>query len=663
MRQILVEHSSALVGYAVLRANFNASAPSYIDNFRGFVLGVLAERQPKHLTRNVIASSIQEVFGIDIPDLVVDKIVKRTRHTKLIDADGDGYFLTARGSERAPAVRVLRDKYVRQQKELEDRFRAYIAAEFPEHKELLDAAAAEELASYLERHAVPLIANASKGRALPTVVSGDSGIGFEFGISKFVAHLADRDSIGFGYLEEAAKGAILASVVSLDTSSFSNSLSTLSVYIDTPVLIDLLGFGGPVAMRATEQLLELLQRQGAKAFVLAHSLRELDGVLDRAGQYAKVNNTRAALPIDLHFQDQGWSAADIELARLNVAGSLDARQIETIDKPGDYHAYGLDEAALDSALQEAVHYKSDKTRRFDVESLSAIHRLRKGSSRGSLDRCVAVLLTDNIELVRASEHVDERHEWPLAMTDSALAGILWARSPTMSVDLPRQMVLASAYAGMQPDPRLWSRYVDEVDTLESRGTVSPDEAILLRSTTAGRDALMEETLGLAAKSVSPVDVLRRIQEEISEPVRAEAKKANVLAASATQSGDERAAALTAELESVATEQVRLERERGDIDTAIETRGRRSARVRIKVALWILVALLVGASSLRLFPPTWLKDVPEWVSWLIGILTFLTVALAIIDSVGRGTVAKWLEPLELWLADRLIRKRRKQLGLI
>ena len=198
--------------------------------------------------------------------------------------------------------------------------------------------------------------------------------------------------------------------------------------------------------------------------------------------------------------------------------------------------------------------------------------------------------------------------------------------------------------------------------------MSSDEAILLRSTSAGRDALMEETLGVRVKSVSPVDVLRRMKDEIAEPVLAkmrshesDAEEARALAASVSESGQVKEAELQAELNAARTEQDRLAQERTDIDDAIDNGARRTARIRIRAGLWVLAGLLVTATALKLVSPPWLDDMPAPILWVIGGLAIVATALAIIETLGRGTVAAWLKPMESRLADRLIRKRRKALG--
>ncbi|MCU1513839.1 MAG: hypothetical protein JWO10_929, partial [Microbacteriaceae bacterium] len=87
--------SNALVGYAVLRANYNASAQNYLDNFAPFVMSVLAESGKSFLERHVIADSIRSQFGINIPSLVISRLVRRTNRERLTEPVGtDAVALT-----------------------------------------------------------------------------------------------------------------------------------------------------------------------------------------------------------------------------------------------------------------------------------------------------------------------------------------------------------------------------------------------------------------------------------------------------------------------------------------------------------------------------------------------------------------------------------------
>ncbi|MBJ2120357.1 hypothetical protein I6N91_05115 [Arthrobacter sp. MSA 4-2] len=682
LRGKMTETSSALVGFAVLRANYIADAPSYVDNFRGFILGVLAEHSPSTLTRESIATEIHEKFGINIPDLVVEKILKRAKRTKHIQGDVKGYSLTTSGEKIAPNVTSLRDKYLRQQRSLEERFYSFLSVEFPDHAELASTHIAKELGDYLERHAIPVIASSVAGRAIVRPENTRTERPFDYVIARFVAHLYERDDVGFSYLEEAAKGAILSAVITLDTSSFQNSLSSLHVYLDTPVLIDLLGYSGEALERASKQLIELARSQGAQLRVFEHTLREMEGVLRSAEAFSKSSRGRDARPIDLYFQDQGWNSADILLASQKLPDAVEAMGIKLVPKPDTYHAFGLDEEKLEIALQEFVGYRSASTREFDLESLSAIHRLRRGRSLGALDRCGAVLLTDNSDLVRASRRVEgERHEWPLAMTDSALAGIIWARSPSVAPDLPRNMIVASAYAGMQPDPSLWSNYVHEVGLLEARGTVSPDEAVVLRSTTVGRNALMDETLGRgsAVTSDSPLAVLERLRNSIEEPIQVKLRNRETSEAMASASADTAAAAyietsevvdrLSGELtyeRSARTEAQRRLREREEADNRrrkeIEAAAERHSKHLLRTLVWVIAACLAGLSVVNLANPEWLSELPLLKNAVWG-ATAIVGIFAVLDTMGQGTVAQWIKPVESKLADKLAERALLRANLL
>lgn len=135
-------------------------------------------------------------------------------------------------------------------------------------------------------------------------------------------------------------------------------------------------------------------------------------------------------------------------------------------------------------------------------------------------------MTSNSNLVKGARDFNDESSFPLAVTAEAVASILWVRSPALAPDVPREMVLASAYVGMQPSPTLWNKYVDEIERLEKDGTVAADDAIVLRSTRLGREALMVESLGdeAAVENDLPLAVLERVHETSAAPLRAQVGK-------------------------------------------------------------------------------------------------------------------------------------------
>ncbi len=512
---------SALVGYAILRANYNEQAPNYLDNFSPFVLSVLAQSAKPYVERDSIAEQIRSTFGIDIPSLVVPRLLRRTKREGLTEPVGtDAIRLTEKGAADVPDLVAALTEYRRKQAELVREFEEFARTNYPGQSELVSGNAATFLAEYFDRHAVPLVNQGLRGEQR----RGSDSAGIEYLVSTFVAHLADTDQARFSYVVEAAKGAMLASVLVLDTSGMAESLSELQIVLDTPVVMDVLGYHGEQPCSAIKHVLGLAHSQGAQVVMFEHSVAELDGILDAAEHgLRRGGRSRSTATGYLHFAEAGASPADVALIRERLSSLIRDCGVEIIARPDNHRQYGLDEVKLEEAIQNRVHYAQDAARINDVHSLSATHRLREGRRDRALERSRAVMVSSNERLVRGAMDFKDEGSLPLAITTEALASMLWVRSPAAAPEVPKEMLLASAYVGMQPRPTLWGKYLAEIEALESSGGIAPDDAVILRATRVGREALMEESLGNpeVMSEDLPGAVLTRVRSAIEAPLTAE----------------------------------------------------------------------------------------------------------------------------------------------
>lgn len=512
---------TALIGYAILRANYNAQAPNYLDNFAPFVLSAIANSSTQVVERNAVSGVIREMFGLNIPTLVVPRLLRRTNRQGLTEPVGnDAIRLTTKAASELPDLNAEVAQYRGRQTELVTQLAAFIERNFPEHLDLTTRDLGAHLAEFFDKNAVPLL-GASLNASQPV---HDESVGLGFVVAAFVDHLYKTDQARFAYVVEAAKGAMLASVLELDTSSMNESLARLTLVLDSPVVMDALGYHGAVPEAAMRHVLQMATSQGATLAVFRHSVSELDGILESIENALRRGcASRSTSRGYLHFAETGASPVDIALLRERLEDSLTDLGVVVLEQPGGYYEYGLDESKLEEMIQSRVRYLQDAARVNDVRSLSAVHRLRKGNQSRTVERSNAVLVSSNQNLVRGARDFNGGPTFPLAVTAEAIASILWVRSPALADDVPREVVLASAYAGMQPSPILWKKYVDEIERLEKAGTVSPDDAVILRATSVGRDAFMTETLGDegALGDDLPLTVLQRVQSAIAEPLQTE----------------------------------------------------------------------------------------------------------------------------------------------
>lgn len=657
---------NALVGYAVLRANYNAAHPTtYLESFTKFIVDVLARRQSDWHTYGEVAAELRKDFKLTIPDAVVAKVLKKAAIKSLVEVDRGSpvrYRLASAGQSQVHSITADIARFERQQAELVSKYRSFVADNFHTHTELLNVDLAEQLADYLESHAIPLLGQAVHGRN-PAVDKASDESGIDYVTAKFIATLAASDVAGFAAVEDAAKGAVLAAVVTLDTGRFSQSLGSLVIYLDTPFLIKLLGFDGEHGHAAAMQLVDMSIRQGATVAAFEHSVRELRGVLQQSEQVVRYPTRPGTLirGIDLHFLNTGATPADVVIVREGLPEALKKVQVEIRPTPDDYHRYGLDEPALETLLQKRIGYRSESTRLYDVRSLSAIHRLRRGSTSDQLETSRAIFVTDNLDLARAALEVEEHTGWPLAVLDGELASILWARSPAMAEDLPRTQIIATAYAGMQPDGRLWTRYLEEIEKLEARGTIAPEEAIVLRSTYQARENLMAETLGLVADvtAETPGEVLAKLRAETAAPFEEDLRQARERA-KAVEDELQRTAGSRRNLEQQVAE---LQRLRGESEAIEERRrsriGERAAKHGQVVANWIrwpmiiIVALSVAVWVLGHLVP---DVIPRGWAVASGVSAVVIGLLGVLPGIFGGSIVNWLHRFE----QRVTNNRRNKL---
>lgn len=539
-----------MLGFAVLRANYNANAPSYLDGFIPFVLSVLAESSRPYLERDQISATIHDHFGIDIPTLVIKSLLRSTNKSGLTANVGQtAVEITPDGLESAPALQQQIVEYNRHQADLVTAFEGFVGEKFPDQLQHLTGKSATLLAEYFERHAAPLLNEGLRNRKS---LQPSSEGGVDFVIASFVTHLASNDQSRFGYVVEAAKGAMLSAVLLLDTTELKNSLSNLTLVLDTPVLMDALGFHGELPEIATMQLISMAIQQSAKVVTFEHCVAELSGILDYVGQaLRKGHRSRTTSAGYLHFVDIGATPADVVLLQGKLPELLERAGIETVARPDGYYQYGLDEGKLEDLIQSKVNYFQDAARVNDVLSLSSTHRLRKGTRNKSLELCRAVLVTTNVNLVLGAVAFEEsKASFPLAVMTDAVASVLWVRSPAAAPDAPREMLLAAAYSGMQPSPTIWTRYLEEVDALEQSSAVTADEAVILRTSRTSREALMDETLGEseAVSAESPLVVLERVRREATAPLENQVRELEQRAAKADEVANTASASWLAHVE-------------------------------------------------------------------------------------------------------------------
>jgi hypothetical protein len=235
-------------------------------------------------------------------------------------------------------------------------------------------------------------------------------------------------------------------------------------------------------------------------------------------------------------------------------------------------------------------------------------------------------------------------------------------------DLPRQQLLAAVYTGMQPAAHLWMKYVEEIERLESRGEVNPDEAVILRSRPEARDVLMDVTLGETSK-INPESmeiIVDRVRENLSSPYRVDAHRASVERDRAEEKASTARSVSDGLLRDVGDLQAKLghlEAQDQVRDKRIQERATRRAHRIVLAAVTAVVLVFIIPTTLKIADPAAVKHLPAGIAVTFTAVAVILVALKSTQTLVGGTIMDWFGPVERRLAARIERRLRVSAGLL
>nr|VFK54532.1 MAG: hypothetical protein BECKTUN1418F_GA0071002_104415 [Candidatus Kentron sp. TUN]VFK57392.1 MAG: hypothetical protein BECKTUN1418E_GA0071001_104515 [Candidatus Kentron sp. TUN] len=245
----------------------------------------------------------------------------------------------------------------------------------------------------------------------------------------------------------------------------------------------------------------MLEGNNGGLYCFEHTLVEIESILTACAD--SLSPLTPSTPYGLsaeYFLSNSISSSDILLyktqAKENIKSDLGVEVCSTPDR--DLHS--IDEKPLDEILQKEIRYKNEMARFRDVDSLSAIMRIRKEKKTNHLEDCKAVFVTTNLGLARAARAAFvQKDKWdyliPPCITDHRLTAHLWLKMPTKSPSLSKKRIIADCYASIQPSEEFWIAFVGEIEKLKLQDNLSIDDYYLLRYDLDVRRHIMEASLG------------------------------------------------------------------------------------------------------------------------------------------------------------------------
>lgn len=647
----------------MLKVDIDTQHRTYVDYLTPFVVDVLNQGKNDILSDTRVADRLRKRFGLQIPTKVVQQVLRRLQKKNYLQlSDGVVTVSNTLPVSSLSASRAAATAHI-------DAVLAGLVAEARTHKLTWSKEDANKAAvAFLGRFTVDCLRTYVFNTALPEVLPTKSSELYIVG--KFLKNSKERSDPAFESFIVLVKGLMYSNALLCpDLESLEKKFQDVTFFIDTPLILNLLGLQDEDSKRSAEELIALLIKLKGTVAVFVHTLQECQNIIGYASN--NIDNSRATSRVLEEVRRSNAKLSDLILARENIDEAVRKHGVVVKKSPEYLEDFQIDELQLEEAIVDSKPTISEAAVRHDINSIRSIFVLRKGRQPVRLEDSGAVFVTLNSGLARAAYRIGKDHnssrEVSPAITAYSLANIAWLKSPVAAPLLPLHETMALSYAALEPSTDLFKKYVVEMDRLLAAGQISTHDHEILRLSPSARQELMELTLGdeqaLTATSI------KSILSNARAAIVAEQKSAHEehLAAKSTEVATEVHTLQQRESDALGRA-LSAESQYGELNRKLEEVTARSERqrqlrkhrygqvafavARFGIALPLLVLFfgaLVGAS---LIAPE--SNAPMLMRAIFPVCALLAVVWGVYSWYTGATVRTLENRLRDWLASRLER---------
>ncbi len=498
-----------LISLAIIKSHWEKNKSDYIDNFIPFTAALLNDKNYGKIDLSVFQADFKTRYGLDIPKNALITIFNRARKKGIVKRV-QGEFVYDKENSTSDIRHI-------ESADVERKFNKVVTSiiEFgkKEHDIKVDDDEVEEaLLSFLKQHDLDILFAAKDRSVLPEVKSTKK---LKYLISSFALFAAKEEPTLFQFLVDISIGhALSGAILYSEFNSFSGKLKDLNIYLDTPIILGLLGFSGDFKKSSIEELVKILNEEKTNVFILDTTRSEVDYILNDGLTWLQkgVFDLNKASRLLRFCHREGLTATDLEQKILSVDNTLSDLQISSTSVPDHIsnEKFQIDEVELKRTIKgtykniiknyDKDDYSKEGTIDRDVKVLSGIYRFRQGYKPRVIKDSKHLFITSNTALAFASKVFESKENGthftiPTCLTDVFLGTVIWLQSPQKIENLNTKRFIADCYSATQPSTELIKKYMLEIEKLKAEKKINNDEYYILRTHRASLNLLEKNTMG------------------------------------------------------------------------------------------------------------------------------------------------------------------------
>jgi hypothetical protein len=607
-------------------AEYYEKGEDFMDSLLPFIEYCLANDVPEKITASSLRDIVEKQFPFEYNlatyECIIEKFVAKGILTPFV-YDGVAYYYPSKGLKKHD-IDFKRIEILHAIDAITQEF-CLFAEKL--NREFLITEAQELIFSFLIKHLEQVLSP----QPMIDLSSLEQLNDDETILCLFLIEQFESETVINQYLKTVIKGIVCYTYIYFkDDKDLKKDLSSLKVFLDTPLIIYALGYAGELRKQLADELINQIKTLKAEVYCFEHSLREIRDILTACDCIIKnrlpgVGAIRFTVE---YFLSKPDPLTQIYLAGINLESDIEDNAKIKIFKDSLYEledkSFFIDEKELTEKIADGMIVEDQDYERAaaDAKSINLTNYLRENKKNiTELSDAKAIFVTKNRMVVKVSADYlgESRFEIPTTFHYTTLTALLLLSYEINEPKLPLVFIIENCYAAVAPGNSLWASYIKKLNKSYEEGEMSKVDYFKFRSQKYSRKPLLLHKLKHLPDSVIDLEEIKRLDEErIAEESRKAREEERQLAeAEVSKIKDENAKILKdkeealSERDKVLNKINNMKKNKGDI-----------IKSRFKIFRFIFLTLFVTFSLLSIF-----TILPLVVSILLavinGIATFAT----------------------------------------
>ncbi len=473
-------YNSPLENLSLLESLQGAKRADELDIYIPYIANVIDEMSSDIVDKSELQQRLNEKFNIITPMGAISSLLIRAKKQGLVFKSNKQFFIVkdkvnsllseveSKKSEINQSINLIVDEYLQ-----------YCKNEF--NYTLSRKEAEDNVYKFIRVNISIFSDHISKAELSESGIDHNNG----YRVASFIKHVNKNTKSLIPEITRIVKGTLLANYLTIvDKSSTKNKFENITIYLDTPILIGILGWDGDIRKKSLNEFIELLVSLNINIKIFEPTFRELNAIFNE--WKTSLSNRRYQ---DFHeMTRQLMKSRGITPAQMSTEITLLERNLENnnifIDKKFNLDVkYCCDEVKLDKFLKRAG-FKKNIARAHDVQCISSVFNSRKGSEIRTLNEKFSVFITTNtsIESITGRFFKKEisKESIPLVTSENWISTLLWLKEPNRFSNFPFDILLTDAYSTLSSDDIFWRNFLKRLDKLKISGGITEDDFNLVR---------------------------------------------------------------------------------------------------------------------------------------------------------------------------------------